>query len=330
MKKNRQSSCGSPDSLLPGLFLLIWLICLSGCGARMKKLTITDLPVTFTAGEIISAKTKGTVSFEELMLDLNRARIIYIGERHTDPVHHTIQLKLIKALYEKHPGMSVGMEAFDRSYRKILDQWTAGGLDEKSFIEKSHWYANWRFDFKLYAGILEFLKEKHIRLVGLNIPFHIPPRIAVGGIDNLSDLDKEYLPKKIDTSNSAHREYVKKIFSHHHIKGRENFENFYAAQCVWEDTMAEAVAANLRDDIMVVIVGNGHINEKFGVPNRALERTQSKCTLAPFRTIFLAPVGSKVKLTCADYIWVTGEHMPAEQGSNGGCKRISGEKVSGF
>ena len=96
----------------------------------------------------ISAKTGETLSFEELMSDLNRVRIIYIGERHNDPVHHTVQLKLIKALYKKHHNIAVGMEAFDRSYRKILDQWTAGSLDEQSFIEKSHWYANWRFDFK--------------------------------------------------------------------------------------------------------------------------------------------------------------------------------------
>jgi uncharacterized iron-regulated protein len=294
------------------LLVLFFLIFLPGCGARMKKLTITDLPGTFEAGEIISTKTGETLSFEELISDLSRVRIIYIGERHNDPVHHTVQLKLIKALYEKNHNMAVGMEAFDRSYQKILDQWTAGDLDEQSFIEKSHWYANWRFDFKLYSGILQFLKEKHIRLVGINIPFHIPPKIAVGGIENLSDFEKKYLPEKIDTSNGAHREYVKKIFSHHHIKGRENFENFYAAQCVWEDAMAEAVAGSLKEDIMVVIVGNGHIKEKFGVPNRAFERTRlkythTKRTKAPFRTIFLAPAGSKVKLTFADYIWVTGK-----------------------
>jgi len=297
-------------AILPAFSFLICLICLQGCFARMKKLTITDLPGTFKAGEIISAKKGCTISFEELMSDLNSVRIIYIGEKHTDPVHHTIQLKLIKALYKKNHDMTVGMEAFDSSYHKILDQWTAGGLDEKSFIEKSHWYANWRFDFKLYSGILDFLKEKHIKLVGLNIPFYIPPRIAVGGINNLSDLEKEYLPKKIDTSNSAHREYVEKIFSHHHIKGRENFENFYEAQCVWEDAMAEAVAGSLKDNtIMVVIVGNGHIKEKFGVPNRAFERSK-----APFRTIFLAPAGSKVKLTCADYIWVTGKKEDQRKG----------------
>ncbi|MCD6272231.1 MAG: ChaN family lipoprotein [Deltaproteobacteria bacterium] len=289
------------------LLALFFLICLPGCGARMKRLTITDLPGTFKAGEIISAKTGETLSFEELMSDLNRVRIIYIGERHNDPVHHTVQLKLIKALYKKHHNIAVGMEAFDRSYRKILDQWTAGGMDEQSFIEKTHWYANWRFDFKLYSGILQFLKEKHIKLVGINIPFHIPPKIAVGGIENLSDFEKKYLPKKIDTSNTAHREYVKKIFSHHHIKGIENFENFYAAQCVWEDAMAEAVAGSLEDDIMVVVVGNGHIKKKFGVPNRAFERTRLKHIQAPFRTIFLAPAGSKVKLTFADYIWVTGK-----------------------
>lgn len=290
--------------LMPfNLFLTsLFIISLAGCGTRMKKLTITDLPATFQVDEIFSAKTKQTVSFNELVADLNGVRVIYIGEKHTDSVHHSIQLKIIKALHQKHNNLAVGMESFDRSYQHILDQWTAGDLNEKTFLAKTHWYANWRFDFKLYAGILEFIKEKQLRLVGINIPFQIPSRIAVGGIDNLPNESKKYLPKNIDTSNAAHREYVKKIFNHHHIKGREDFENFYAAQCVWDDAMAATIADNLQDDIMVVLVGNGHIVEKFGIPDRAFKRTQK-----PFRTIYLAPAGSEVKLTCADYIWVTGD-----------------------
>ena len=64
--------------------------------------------------------------------------------------------------------------------------------------------------------------------------------------------------------------------------------------------MAEMIAKSLNDGVMVVLAGNGHIQFKYGIPGRAYKQTG-----APFRTIYLAPVGSEIKLDIADYIWVT-------------------------
>jgi uncharacterized iron-regulated protein len=272
-----------------------------GCAVAPKTLLVKDLSQSFEAHTIIFAKTGKPISFEELVADLGASRVIYVGEKHTDDNHHDIQLRIIKAIFERHPSMAVGMEMFDHSYQGILDMWSAGELDEKTFLRKVHWYANWRFSFSLYSDILNFIKDNHIRLVGLNIPNHIPPKIREGGIENLRDDEKKHLPQQIETSNTAHREFVNKIFeNHHHFKGRIEFEDFYMVQCVWEDAMAEAIAENLNGDVMVVIAGNGHIQYKYGIPDRAFGRTD-----ASFRTVYLASVGREVDLDVADYIWVT-------------------------
>ncbi|MCP4109279.1 MAG: ChaN family lipoprotein [Desulfobacteraceae bacterium] len=250
-------------------------------------------------GTIVSSETGKPVTFEELLADLKKARIVYVGESHTNSEHHDIQLRIIKALFDDNHNLSVGMEMFDRSYQHILDQWSAGQLDRKTFMRKTHWYANWKYDFELYGGVLDFIKENNIKLAGLNIPFHIPPKISVGGIDNLSDNDRKHLPEKTDTSDAAHRAYVEEIFKQHRIRGRD-FEDFYMAQCVWEDIMAESVAFNLKKSKMVVLAGNGHIIRKFGIPDRAFRRTG-----AAFITIYPAPAGSSAELSYADYIWIT-------------------------
>ncbi len=281
--------------LCTALMSLMW-----GCAMAPKKLFIKDLSKSFDEGTIISAKNGMPISFEDLITDLSSVRIIYIGEIHTDTAHHKIQLKVIKELFKKHPNIIVGMEMFDHTYKKILDLWSAGELDKKTFLKKVHWYANWKFDFRLYSDVLDFIKEKKIRLVGMNIPSHIPPKISIGGIESLSEDEKKHLPRKINTSNTAHRAYMEQVFKHHHIRGRENFDNFYMAQCVWEDAMAESIARNLKDNIMVALVGNGHIKNKFGIPDRAFSRTG-----AAFRTIYPAPAGTKAELSFADYIWVT-------------------------
>ena len=271
-----------------------------GCAVKSDTVLIKDTSTAVEPGTIISANTEKTVTFDELMNDLNSSQIVFIGERHTNPYHHAVQLKIIEAVFKNRHSMKVGMEMFDRSYQPVLDLWTAGLLEEEIFLRKVHWYANWRFDFELYRNIFSFIKQNRIKIVALNIPFHIPSRIRVGGIDNLGDDDKQYLPKEIDSSNTAHRNYAEGVFNRHHFKSNVKFNDFYMAQCVWDEGMAESVASNLGNKTIVVLAGNGHIQYKYGIPDRAFRRTG-----ASFRTIYLAPVGEEVELGIADYIWVT-------------------------
>jgi uncharacterized iron-regulated protein len=283
------------------VFWAVFVIFLVSCAVTpTKKLLIKNTAQSFDAGTIISSKAGRSITFDELLADLDRSRIIYIGEKHTNADHHKIQLEIIQAVFRKHPNMAVGMEMFDHTYQDLLNLWSAGKLDQREFLRKVHWYANWRYDFSLYGEILEFIKENHIQLVGLNIPFHIPPKIRVGGIENLRDDEKKHLPLERDTSNEAHKEYVAEVFKHHNFSGMVEFEDFYMAQSVWEDAMAEAISQNLNDDVMVVLAGNGHIQFKYGIPDRAYRLTGE-----PFRTIYLEPAGGELELDVADYIWVT-------------------------
>jgi uncharacterized iron-regulated protein len=254
-------------------------------------------------GSILDCRQGQVVTFQELIQRLAGIRVVYVGEHHTDRDHHRIQLRIIRALVEDGENVRVGMEMFDHTYAAVLDRWSAGDLDWKTFLQKTHWYANWRFDDSLYHDILAYIQKRHLKLIGLNIPFWIPPKIALGGLDSLSAYERAQLPKKIDTTQPEHRAYLKKIFAMHQLKGREDFENFYAAQCAWEDGMAKAVADHLDHATMVVLVGDGHIKRKFGIPDRAFKRDR-----ASFRTVYLAPMGTHLSREDADFIWIT----PAE------------------
>ncbi|MBC2716793.1 MAG: ChaN family lipoprotein [Desulfobacteraceae bacterium] len=255
---------------------------------------------SFPENTIISSERKSPISFDTLMKDLETMRIVFVGEHHNNPAHHDFQLKILTALYEKNPQLTVGMEIFDQTYQPILDQWSAGALDRQAFIEKVHWYANWKFDFELYGKLLDFIKNNQIPIVALNIPSRVTARIAVGGIDNLFPSDSQFLPQSIDLSNSDHRTYIEKIFSHHNIKGRDNFEYFYSAQCVWEDVMAESISKHIDNSVMLVFTGNGHLVRKFGIPDRVFKRAK-----LPYRTILPYPAGRQTELKDADYIWVS-------------------------
>lgn len=284
--------------------IFLWLFFMGGCAVKPALVNVEGLAQPLAVGAIYDTSRDKVIDFDQLVQQLASTRVVYAGERHNLPAHHQIQLDIIRALVERGLDVTVGMEMFDYTYQQRLDQWSAGQLEWDAFLRGTHWYANWRFDDTLYKDILLYIKAKKLKLVGLNIPFHIPPRISVGGLDNLQKADRALLPKDIDTSIVAHRAYVKEIFNMHHIKGRRNFEDFYAAQCAWEDGMARSVADNLGKGIMVVIAGNGHIIRKFGIPDRAFKRSR-----AAFKTVYLATPGMEASVEDGDFIWVTGDNV---------------------
>lgn len=283
--------------VFPALFFIL------SCTTLPMQLTVKSTGDKFPAGTILSARTGQAITFDELLQDLVGVRVVYVGETHSNSDHHAVQTRLIEALSEPHPDLTVGMEMFDHRYDPVLAQWSAGELDRDAFIKKTHWYvrgSGWGFAFDLYAPIFDTVQAKGLRLVGLNAPFWIPSKISASGLDNLLPDERQMLASEIDTGNEDHRAYVEVVFNntpHHHIK---SFDNFYEAQCTWEDTMAESIARKQAAGPMVVVIGNGHIQNKYGVPDRAYQRNQ-----ASFRTIYLAAVGSEVDLDVADFIWVT-------------------------
>jgi uncharacterized iron-regulated protein len=270
-----------------------------GCSAASQSVVLEDSGHRFEAGQIISTATGNAIAFEEMIADLVGSRIVYIGEIHTNAAHHDIQLSILQAILRHQASLAVGMEMFAVTYQSVLDQWSDGSMAAELLIERTHWYANWRHNFDLYREILVFIKDNHIPLFGLNIPFHIPPKIRIGGIDSLLGCDRQDLPDVVDTTHDGHRSHLENIFNQHRFHEDANFEFFYQAQCVWEDTMASSVARFLGDRLMVVLVGNGHIIHRFGVPERAYKRTGF-----PYRTVYLASAGETVELSFADYIWV--------------------------
>jgi uncharacterized iron-regulated protein len=280
----------------------------SGCAVTQKLnmpgvVRINGVSEGFEIGTVVRTETGQVVSFEELMADLEGVRVVYVGERHTNKAHHDVQLRILKALYEKDPTLLVGMEMFVGSDQHALDRWSAGQLDEETFLKEVDWEEKWKFDFALYRPILDFIRKESLKVVAINVPHSIVEKVARLGLDGLSDEERDQITQEVNTSEEEHRAYVESVFGTHESDEIGAFEFFYEAQCVWEDSMADAISRALNNKRMVVITGNGHIAYKFGIPYRAFKRTK-----VSFRTVMPIAVGTEVEHDVADYIWVT----PAE------------------
>lgn len=224
--------------------------------------------------------TKATDPAHQDVLDaLEQATVIYLGETHTDMADHVAQLEIITEMHQARGNIAIGLEMFQRPFQPVLDQYIAGEITEAELIAQSEYETRWGYDWELYAPIFRYAQTEQIPLIALNTPTEITRKVARQGLASLSGDDLEHIPPiaDIDTSDEDYQAMVAQVFGHHggHGNSGPSFENFFAAQVLWDETMAAAVADFVMaapDTQVIVLAGEGHIVYNFGIPNRVKRR----------------------------------------------------------
>jgi uncharacterized iron-regulated protein len=208
-----------------------------------------------------------------MIRDISSARIIFIGEDHTNDDHHRNQYDVIKTLHEKGIPFSIGLEMFRKKEQENLDKWISGRLKEKDFI--SLFYENWGYDWGLYKDIFLYARAKKIPLFGLNVPKAITRKVGQKGFQSLTKEELSDLPPGITCElDQRYMDFIKMIFAH---KGENDkaFRNFCEAQVLWDQTMAWYLAQYLEknpDRTVVVLAGTVHV-WKYGIPRQLQKYT---------------------------------------------------------
>ncbi len=202
-------------------------------------------------------------------------KIIYVGEYHDRFSHHNVEFEVIKSLYQRRLKIAVGMEMFQRPFQPALDDYIAGTIGEREFLKRSEYFQRWGFDYNLYKPILDFCRAEKIPVVALNMRREITEKVSRSGIDSLTGDEKKELPEQMDFSDDEYRKRLKDVFEEHKSSPEREFDFFYQAQVLWDETMAQSIDEFLRkhpDERMVVIAGGGHLSRGSGIPKRAFRR----------------------------------------------------------
>lgn len=246
-------------------------------------------------------------SNQSVLNDLLPANVIYLGETHTDEADHIAQLQIITAMYQANGDIAIGLEMFQRPFQAILDNYIAGEITEAELIEQSEYETRWGFDWELYAPIIRYAQSHQIPLIALNTPKEITRKVARQGLNSLTKDDLAYIPPvaEIDTSDEAYQAMLARIFEQHggHGNSGPSFENFFAAQVLWDETMAATVAdfVNTSPNTQVIVMaGEGHIIYDFGIPNRVKRRLGNDLLTY---SVLLNPTSTEPEL--ADFFWIS-------------------------
>lgn len=246
-------------------------------------------------------------SNQAMLADLAQADVIYLGETHTDEADHIAQLDIITAMHQARGDIAIGLEMFQRPFQPVLDQYIAGEITETDLVEQSEYETRWGFDWELYAPIIRYAQANQIPLIALNTPREITKKVASQGLASLTGPDLEHIPPltDIDTSDENYQAMLAQVFGQHggHGNSGPSFENFFAAQVLWDETMAESVAdfvTDSPDTQMLVMAGEGHIVYGFGIPSR-VERRLGDDLVA--YSVLLNPTSTAPEL--ADFFWIS-------------------------
>ncbi len=212
---------------------------------------------------------------ESVVAETSGRRAVFIGESHDRYDQHLTEVEIIRCLYERDPNRwAIGVEFIQRPFQPDLDAYIAGQIDEREFLRRTEYFDRWGFDYRLYRPIFRFAREHGIPVIALNARRELSEEVGKQGLEGLSEGLREQLPSEIDKSDTSYRKRLEKIFKQH-SQGGGNFEHFWEAQLVWDETMAERVAeylSNHPDKAMVVLAGSGHVEFGSGIPNRVRRR----------------------------------------------------------
>ncbi|MBD2040931.1 ChaN family lipoprotein [Microcoleus sp. FACHB-672] len=228
----------------------------------------------------ISSPLQESHSRQEVLQELSKANVVYLGETHDSAEDHKAQLEILKELHRQNPKIAIAMEMFQRPYQNIIDKYLAGKLTETELVEKSEYEKRWGFPWEYYAPMLQFAKENKLPVLALNTPSELTRKVVREGLEGLTETDRQYIPtaSEIDLSNKEYRQMVLDSFKQHQQAGHgssADFERFFLAQVLWDETMADVIAQFLKQNLgyqVVVLAGQGHVIYGYGIPSRVERR----------------------------------------------------------
>jgi uncharacterized iron-regulated protein len=257
----------------------------------------------------------------DLPARLADARLVLVGEGHTEMDSHRIERRVIEDLYGAGRRVLIGLEMYPYPEQRWLDDWSDGKLTEEAFLDGSHWYRNWGYNWLYYRDIFLLARDSRLRMYAINAPREVVSAVRQKGFRGLTPDEAAHIPTQIDTQNADHLRLFKASFEDvsFHVGGSDaQWKAMLDAQCTWDATMGfNAVAALARDPdpkaVMVVLVGAGHVQYGLGIEWQARQWFPGKiASVIPVAVEDekTGPVKS-VQASYANFLW----GIPQEVGS---------------
>ena len=273
-------------------------------------------PAAPVTGAIWDVRARRFATKQELVEALAGAHFRLLGERHDNPVHHTLRARLVTALAATGARPAVVFEQFDVDHDEALVAAQGSGIDAERVADAG------RLDRKAWSWPL----HKPIVDAALAVPLPVRagnlPRAALRG-NVQSTIDAEAAPgwalrlRATPWSDAQASKLDEDIVRGHCGKLPASVVPRIAlAQRARDAAMAQAVVDAATSTGTILIAGNGHVRADLGVP-AYLRATGLRGADARFVTVAFVETAGDGALTPVraerwvavhpgfDYLWFT-------------------------
>ncbi len=257
--------------------------------------------------------------FEVMLSDIAAADAVLVGEQHDDANTHRLEAALLQGLARRGAAVTLSLEMFERDVQPSIDDYVAGRIQEASFLSLSRPWPRYATD---YRPLVEAAIANRWPVIAANVPRKFAALVAKSGLEALETLDaadRAHAARDLQCPRDAYFERFVETMNSHPMPGadakpdadrRAIGERYYLAQCLKDETMAEAIAAAIERRGGPVVHYNGAFHSDFGagVAARVKRRLPSRrvvvITMLPVANLdTLAPQGEDLKR--ADYLVYT-------------------------
>ncbi|MDH3456850.1 MAG: ChaN family lipoprotein [Gemmatimonadota bacterium] len=281
------------------------LVLMIAVGAHAQDAS-PELDSAYVAGEYrVFTGAGASASIDDIIAEMGRHQVVFIGETHDDPTGHMLEAELLKAAFEAYgaPGSSddarsvaLSLEFFQRDVQPILDEYLAGLITETSFRSDSRPWPRYETD---YRPLIEFSKEHALSVIAANAPRRYATRVTQNGRESLNDLSpgalaslaplpygqpsEEYRNQWIQVIMEVMEEEGTKcglpipepaegeapVQARAPVGSHDTMGNQLHSQALWDATMAHSISEFLAqhpDALVLHMVGGFHVARGTGTP----------------------------------------------------------------
>jgi uncharacterized iron-regulated protein len=263
--------------------------------------------------QLYKASTQEVASVEALVGTLQKGDVLVLGEYHDQRPHHLNHEAILNELLAQGLSFDVGMEFFyDYRLQSVVDQFLFDQIDEETFLKQIQWGED-NFDFyrpKILAPL-----ETGGKTFAINAPRELTRAVSRQGLSALSPELKALLPPDFALGNSQYFQRFKDAVGGDHFP-EDQLHNYFAAQSIWDDTMAWQSILNFNSsssDVFVIVVGDFHVSYGGGLPDRLIARGAKRVVTLSQMDVTEVPEKDRGALLIphpdwgsrADWIWLT-------------------------
>lgn len=238
-------------------------------------------------GKIIHTATGHPLPFNTLVAKISDFDVIYLSEKHDNPMHHAIQNRIIRQLIEQEKSPILGFEFFSMDDTPLLLNFSDSGRaphspDMETAIEQQirrqlDWDSQPDILWGYYYDLLTLARDNQLIIAGLDLSGSQKRRLTRKGMEGLTPIEKKLIFSS-QLSSEPYAAYMKSIFKSVHcgMGHGKMTARLYDTWVARNDKMALSISQLYASQLdkknaqgpLVIIIGGGHTEYGLGVMDR--------------------------------------------------------------